>query len=228
MKKKILISISTVMVLIVCAIALVACAPTTVPKYVAKLVKADKWAMESTYGEETMVIQRNGDTYYQKMTKGETTLMEVYQIKEGDKYFMYGKISDEDMLQSVPYPNVELNKWFRIEMTEEMLEYSQPTLATEFFSFETDKEKDDFIASEESKIIERFEKEYGEKDKKWYSKDADGNLEETYGYLTINSGKLEIYAKDYNSNSDKLVLSGTYELKAPKLALPADAAKLKP
>lgn len=78
---------------------------------------------------------------------------------------------------------------------------------------------------DEETIIERFKNKFGEEEKKWYRKNKDSALDKTDGYITLNKGKLEIYVADQSGN---MVLTGTLELKSPKLVLPADAAKIKP
>ena len=217
MKKRICIVISTLLLIVVCAVSLVACAPSTLPKFIAKSATAEKFTMEEyRYGEKgelvsTSVMSSDGKSYsiVEKDKDGNVTSEEYYIEKDGKWTGYFNEITNG------------ISMWFKEDLPEGESIEDNVTTAFEIFSYIILKEGEKVADLGEKAIEERAEKICKENDGKWtLTLEGDlANMAENI-YFTLKSGKLEGYAKYSETEFKKMYM---VKLSASKISLPKGA-----
>lgn len=245
MKKKIIVSISTILVLIVSAIALVACgAPNSLTKFVSKASTSDTITVEyfNAEGKLFQKAEAKGTSSrqvsydeagkvtedYFVMIEGENSVMYVYTSTEEAKSSMEMRLEyilNRDIKEGATPIEVKLalNTWARFE-TGDAPDYSNDSA---IYALPFNILDDECPKCVGKKVLEeRFEKNYIEDDNKWYPRDSEDETkaDKSEGYYTYEDGILSVYHKIIDT---KFVKASTYKLSADNVKLPADAAKLK-
>lgn len=244
MKKKIIVSISTVLVLVVCAVALIACgAPSTLTKFVSKASTSNSLTVEGYDSEGNVAIKierKNKKTHTQNFDALGTVIYEAYDLIENEKSVTYVKVTSKEMkskvetiLESLINSNIAvgatpveinltLDNWSRFEVGEAP-DYTEDSVFRMLpLSILSYSECPKCVGK---KVIEdRFNEKYIENNGKWYLKTDYENSDKEHNYFTFEDGTLNLFEKSIKS---KFIKTASYKLSANNVKLPADASKLK-
>lgn len=250
MKKKIIISISTILVLIVSALALASCATTNdLTKFYAKASASKKITIERYNIKTGEIFQKSYindkdryEAYYDE--DGKTIIAQFIVMNEDDKSVVYAKAAEKgELLFKAILPNetFEKDKWFRSEKGDALAYIDAfaylPSADMILDGAECPKcvgkkiiEERVLNLFEERKVDFKNVKDETVSETRYYLQYEDNGvtIKEENSYLKVNGNMIELYVKDSLTEEGKFEKQVSYKLSAGKIKLPHDAAQLKP
>lgn len=208
MKKKILISISTVLVIALCAVMLVACVPNRPDKFMAAFAFSEKWTIEmkgELLGSEGVTtITCDGKNFSSVTKSGDLIKLQTYVMEVDGKMvvYLYTAVTGwSDPIETGADNSIEEITQFKTSMLNSMLE------------------SEDYKNLDKKAIEDKLGELFIKEDGKWYIKNAEGE-KDPGGYYVIKSGKMSVFAK--TNDGDKEVASFSL---SGKVKLPSEAKK---
>lgn len=210
MKKKILISISIVLLIAISAIMLVACVPNRPDKFMAAFAFSDKWTMEiksELIGSEGVTtITCDGKNFSSVTKSGDLITLQTYVMDEDGKMvvYLYNAVTGwADPIETDADNSIKEITEIKTEMLNEILE------------------SEDYKQLDKKAIEEKLGELFTKDDGKWYVKDATGE-KNLAGYFTIKSGKMTTFVRSISGTEYKEMM--TISLSG-KVKLPSEAKK---